>query len=58
MQRVISNTTRSSSLIYLIKLYINSDNYCVFVVRVMKLTERSLTENDDGNVGQWKIVYS
>jgi hypothetical protein len=39
-------------MIYLIKLYINSDHYCIFVVSVMQLIELSLTENNDGNVGQ------
>jgi hypothetical protein len=38
-------------MIYLIKLYINSDHYHLFVVSVIELIELSLKEID-GNVGQ------
>ena len=38
-------------MIYLSKLYINSDQYCTFVVSVRHTIELSLTENDDGNEG-------
>jgi len=51
MPHVISKITRSQSTIYLAKLYINSDQYCIFVVSVSHVIEMSLTENNDGNEG-------
>jgi hypothetical protein len=50
MPHVISKMTRSSSTIYLAKLYISSDQYRILAVSVMYIIELSPAENDEGNL--------